>query len=153
MAGGSFTIQKDNEMHHGEVKRGTKIMGCSKEDQSGFLEERRLKNPVKKHYEFFGLPTNEGYASFYKSMSGDLEDQFTCEAFQRGERRARIVLQIYVWWWGGPRVREVFQCGMPFSSSTLYWSWHVAHPPMCFETKKKSSNNIKFVRPPSFHHG
>ena len=24
MAGGSFTIQKDNEMPHGEIKRGTK---------------------------------------------------------------------------------------------------------------------------------
>ena len=47
MAGGSFTIQKDHEMPHGEIKRRTKIMGYSKEDQFGFLEERRLKNLVK----------------------------------------------------------------------------------------------------------
>merc|ERR1712066_1060323 len=41
-AGGSFTVQKDTEMVHGEVKRGTKIICYLKEDQSEFLEERRL---------------------------------------------------------------------------------------------------------------
>jgi molecular chaperone HtpG len=48
-AGGSFTVQKDSEMVHGEVKRGTKIICYLKEDQSEFLEERRLKDLVKKH--------------------------------------------------------------------------------------------------------
>merc|ERR550514_1041651 len=33
-AGGSFTVQKDTEMVHGEVKRGTKIICYLKEDQS-----------------------------------------------------------------------------------------------------------------------
>merc|ERR1712062_449482 len=42
-AGGSFTVQKDTEMVHGEVKRGTKVICYLKEDQSEFLEERRLK--------------------------------------------------------------------------------------------------------------
>merc|ERR1712176_472316 len=55
-AGGSFTIQKDTEMVHGEVKRGTKIICYLKEDQSEFLEERRLKDLVKKHSEFIGFP-------------------------------------------------------------------------------------------------
>ena len=73
MAGGSFSIQKDNEMPHGEIKRGTKIMGYTKENHFGFLEDRRLKNLVKKHYEIVGLPTNEEYASFYKLMYGDWE--------------------------------------------------------------------------------
>merc|ERR1712153_39845 len=55
-AGGSFTVQKDAEMVHGEIKRGTKIICYLKEDQSEFLEERRLKDLVKKHSEFIGFP-------------------------------------------------------------------------------------------------
>merc|ERR1711897_131250 len=55
-AGGSFTVQKDTEMVHGEIKRGTKIICYLKEDQSEFLEERRLKDLVKKHSEFIGFP-------------------------------------------------------------------------------------------------
>merc|ERR1712118_227067 len=55
-AGGSFTVVKDTEMVHGEVKRGTKVICYLKEDQSEFLEERRLKDLVKKHSEFIGFP-------------------------------------------------------------------------------------------------
>merc|ERR1712153_194333 len=40
----------------GEVKRGTKIICYLKEDQSEFLEERRLKDFIKKHSEFIGFP-------------------------------------------------------------------------------------------------
>merc|ERR1712060_611425 len=36
--------------------RGTKIICYLKEDQSEFLEERRLKDLVKKHSEFIGFP-------------------------------------------------------------------------------------------------
>merc|ERR1719468_536388 len=55
-AGGSFTVQKDTEMVHGEVKRGSKMICYLKEDQSEYLEERRLKDLVKKHSEFIGFP-------------------------------------------------------------------------------------------------
>merc|ERR1712241_1037588 len=41
---------------HGEIKRGTKVICYLKEDQSEFLEERRLKDLVKKHSEFIGFP-------------------------------------------------------------------------------------------------
>merc|ERR1712194_336299 len=37
-------------------KRGTKIICYLKEDQSEFLEERRVKDLVKKHSEFIGFP-------------------------------------------------------------------------------------------------
>merc|ERR1712098_146906 len=46
----------DDELVHGEVKRGTKVICYLKEDQSEFLEERRLKDLVKKHSEFIGFP-------------------------------------------------------------------------------------------------
>merc|ERR1719162_2464148 len=55
-AGGSFTVMKDDERAHGDVKRGTKIILTLKEDQSEFLEERRLKDLIKKHSEFIGFP-------------------------------------------------------------------------------------------------
>jgi len=55
-AGGSFTVQKDTEMIYGDVKRGTKIICHLKEDMTEFLEERRLKDLVKKHSEFIGFP-------------------------------------------------------------------------------------------------
>merc|ERR1712118_195332 len=55
-AGGSFTVMKDDEKPHGDIKRGTKLILSLKEDQSEFLEERRLKDLVKKHSEFIGFP-------------------------------------------------------------------------------------------------
>merc|ERR1712188_30303 len=55
-AGGSFTVQKDTDQVYGEVKRGTKIVCHLKEDMTEFLEERRLKDLVKKHSEFIGFP-------------------------------------------------------------------------------------------------
>merc|ERR1719162_562707 len=55
-AGGSFTVLKDDDKVHGDLKRGTKIILTLKEDQSEFLEERRLKDLVKKHSEFIGFP-------------------------------------------------------------------------------------------------
>merc|ERR1719217_1465567 len=55
-AGGSFTVMKDDEKAHGDIKRGTKLILTLKGDQSEFLEERRLKDLVKKHSEFIGFP-------------------------------------------------------------------------------------------------
>merc|ERR1712134_166210 len=49
-------VMKDDEKQHGDIKRGTKIICYLKEDQSEFLEERRLKDLVKKHSEFIGFP-------------------------------------------------------------------------------------------------
>lgn len=52
-AGGSFTIKRD----FGEsLGRGTKIVMHLKEDQTEFLEERRIKDIVKKHSQFIGYP-------------------------------------------------------------------------------------------------
>ena len=52
-AGGTFTVVKDE----GEkINRGTKIILHMKEDQMEYLEERRVKDLVKKHSEFIGFP-------------------------------------------------------------------------------------------------
>merc|ERR1712107_63089 len=52
-AGGSFTIRAD----HGEsLGRGTKIVLHMKEDQTEYLEEKKIKEIVKKHSQFIGYP-------------------------------------------------------------------------------------------------
>jgi len=52
-AGGSFTITKTDDSGLG---RGTRIILHLKEDMSEYLEERRVKDLVKKHSEFIGFP-------------------------------------------------------------------------------------------------
>jgi molecular chaperone HtpG len=52
-AGGTFTINKDNS---DPITRGTKIILKLKDDQQEYLEERKLKDLIKKHSEFIGFP-------------------------------------------------------------------------------------------------
>jgi molecular chaperone HtpG len=52
-AGGSFTITPSAESG---LKRGTRIILHMKEDMSEYLEEKRIKDLVKKHSEFIGFP-------------------------------------------------------------------------------------------------
>jgi len=54
-AGGSFTVTPDPPESK-RLGRGTRIVLTLKEDMSEYLEERRLKDLVKKHSEFVGFP-------------------------------------------------------------------------------------------------
>jgi len=50
-AGGTFTVSPAQD---GDLVRGTKIVLHMKEDQQEYLEERRIKDLIKKHSEFIG---------------------------------------------------------------------------------------------------
>merc|ERR1719446_770795 len=52
-AGGSFIITKNEDS---DLGRGTRIILHLKEDMSEYLEEKRVKDLVKKHSEFIGFP-------------------------------------------------------------------------------------------------
>merc|ERR1712057_120451 len=52
-AGGTFTVKRDDST---DMKRGTKMVLHLKEDQLEYLEEKRVKDLVKKHSEFISYP-------------------------------------------------------------------------------------------------
>merc|ERR1719166_726156 len=52
-AGGSFTIKAGDDA---ELQRGTKIVLYMKEDQAEYIEEKKVKDIVKKHSQFIGYP-------------------------------------------------------------------------------------------------
>eukprot|EP00596_Hydrurales_sp_CCMP1899_P005158 CAMPEP_0119035994 /NCGR_PEP_ID=MMETSP1177-20130426/3309_1 /TAXON_ID=2985 /ORGANISM="Ochromonas sp, Strain CCMP1899" /LENGTH=700 /DNA_ID=CAMNT_0006995021 /DNA_START=24 /DNA_END=2126 /DNA_ORIENTATION=+ len=52
-AGGSFVVTRNDEA---PLTRGTRIVLLLKEDMQEYLEEKRLKDLVKKHSEFIGFP-------------------------------------------------------------------------------------------------
>jgi len=51
-AGGTFTIHRETDS---DIKRGSKIVLTMKPDNLEFLEEKRLKELIKKHSEFISF--------------------------------------------------------------------------------------------------
>jgi len=86
-AGGSFTVRKDTT---GEpLLRGTKIDIYLKEDQLEYLEERRLKDLVKKHSQFITYPI---YLWTEKEVTEEVEEteEKPVEEKKEGEEGVKI---------------------------------------------------------------
>nr|AHB36893.1 heat shock protein 90 [Matricaria chamomilla var. recutita] len=72
-AGGSFTVTRDTS---GEsLGRGTKMTLYLKEDQLEYLEERRLKDLIKKHSEFISYPISLWEEKTIEKEISDDEDE------------------------------------------------------------------------------
>jgi len=83
-AGGSFTIRPDSQ---GEpLGRGTKIVLHLKEDQADYVEEKRVKDVIKKHSQFIGYPIKLLVEKERdKEVSDDEEEEEKKEEKEEGE--------------------------------------------------------------------
>lgn len=66
-AGGSFTVTKDTST----LNRGTEIVCYLKEDMAEFLDEKRLKDLIKKYSEFINYPIS---LQIEKTIEKEVED-------------------------------------------------------------------------------
>lgn len=73
-AGGTFTVVEDDENPE-KIARGSKVILTLKQDNLEFLEERRLKDLVKKHSEFIGFPIELQVEKTTEKEVSDDEDE------------------------------------------------------------------------------
>jgi len=86
-AGGSFTVTSDDSESLG---RGTRIILSLKEDQQEFLEERRLKDLVKKHSEFINHPIYLWTEKTEEKEVTDDEDDDEDDEDEEGDDKPKI---------------------------------------------------------------
>merc|ERR1712196_506061 len=88
---------KDEEKAHGDIKRGTKLILSLKEDQSEFLEERRLKDLVKKHSEFIGFPIELYVEKSNEKEVTDSEDEEEAKKEEKKKKTKKVKEVTHDW--------------------------------------------------------
>jgi len=84
-AGGSFTVQRDTVNE--PIGRGTKIIMYMKEDQTEMVEEKKIKDIIKKHSQFIGYPIGlEVSKTRDKEVSDDEGDEGEDDAEKKDEK-------------------------------------------------------------------
>merc|ERR1711936_1472837 len=106
-AGGSFTIKAGDDA---ELQRGTKIILYMKEDQAEYIEEKKVKEIVKKHSQFIGYPikmlvqkerekeVSDDEAEPEETKEGDepkIEDVGEDADAEKGEKKKKTIKEKY----------------------------------------------------------
>merc|ERR1712193_541010 len=169
-AGGSFTIRPGNDEN---LKRGTKIVLHIKEDQTEYIEEKRIKEVVKKHSQFIGYPINLMVEKEREKEISDDEE----EGEDKDKKKKKKIKETYTEdeelnktkpiWTRNPEDISTEEYGEFYKSLTNDWEDHLAVKHMSvegqlefrallfvpkrapfdmFENKKKRSNIKLYVR-------
>merc|ERR1711862_952751 len=157
--GGSSTITPDDSE---DLGRGTKIILQLKEDQSEYLEERRIKDLIKKHSEFIAYPI-----SLWIEEVEDEEKEKKTKTVKVKKSDFELVNKNKPIWMRTPKDVTTEQYAEFYKSLTNDWEEHLAVKHFSFEGQleftavlfvpkrapfdmfesKKKQNNIKlYVR-------
>ena len=97
-ASGSFTVKVDNDTE--KISRGTRIVLHLKEDMKEYLEEKTLKDLVKKHSEFIDFPISLQVEKTKEETVDDIEtveelDDSSPKVEDITEKKQKVVKTVY----------------------------------------------------------